>query len=426
MKIAKRLISLVLSLVIAASCFVMSASAEGVDVKNSVSVSGKLTPTNNTLSLDYVVTEGIDEVTGVQVEIEMPEGFAISEIAISSELAGKWEIKPNADNTKLLTMNTLAGVAEGDANNYSLDEIATLKDDKYNIATLYVTVPTTVVIGEYTAKVKVIDVTDGEVANTGDVQVDNKFTYCTHTNTSVRNKKTATCTKTGYTGDTYCNDCNELLKKGTATALAKHQYTKITSKNATLGANGYKLTECKVCGKDYSKTYYYYPKTVKLSTTTYTYNGKVKKPSVKVTGSNGKTISSSNYTVSYASGRKYPGKYKVTVKFKGNYSGTKYVYFQIKPKKVSLSSVKSTSKKKMTVKWSKQSKVSGYQVVYATNSKFTKSKKTVTVKGSSSKSKTIKSLKSKKTYYVKVRSYKTIDGKKVYGSYSKVKKVKVK
>ena len=248
---------------------------------------------------------------------------------------------------------------------------------------------------------------------------------CNHNSTKVVGKTSSTCTKTGYTGDLHCNDCGTVVK-GKTIAKAKHQNTKVTTKNATLSANGYKLTECKVCGKDYSKTTYYYPKTIKLSTTTYTYNGKVKKPSVKVTGSNGKTISSSNYTVSYASGRKNPGKYKVTIKFKDNYEGTKTLYFTIKPKKASLSSVKSTAKKKMTVKWSKQSKVTGYQITYATNSKFTKGKKNVTVKGASSKSKTIKSLKSKKTYYVKVRAYKTIDGKKVYGSYSKTKKVKVK
>ena len=70
---------------------------------------------------------------------------------------------------------------------------------------------------------------------------------------------------------------------------------------------------------------------VKLSSAKYTYNGKVKKPTVTVKNSKGKTISSKNYTVSYASGRKNVGKYKVTVKFKGNYSGTKTLYFTISP-----------------------------------------------------------------------------------------------
>ena len=80
----------------------------------------------------------------------------------------------------------------------------------------------------------------------------------------------------------------------------------------------------------------------------------------------------------------------------------------------------------MTLKWTKDSKASGYRIVYATNSKFTKGKKTVTVKSYKTYKKTIKSLKSKKTYYVKVQAYKTVSGKKYYGSYSTVKKVKIK
>ena len=174
-----------------------------------------------------------------------------------------------------------------------------------------------------------------------------------------------------------------------------------------------------------AKTTIYYPKTIKLSATTYTYNGKAQKPAVSVVGSNGKAISSSNYTVAVSKAVN-PGKYAVKITFKGNYTGTKTLYFTITPKKVSLSSVKSSAKKKATVKWSKQSGVTGYEILLATNSKFSKGKKVVTVKGASAKSKTVTKLSSKKTYYVKVRAYKTIDGKKVYGAYSKYKKVKVK
>ena len=231
------------------------------------------------------------------------------------------------------------------------------------------------------------------------------------------------CLRINYSYYDYCyDDVNFWLAPNTNHV---HSYKAASTTKATTSKNGKITKKCSVCGNTTSSTIYY-PKTIKLATTTYTYNGKVQKPAVTVIGSNGKTISSSNYTVSYESGRKNPGKYKVTITFKGNYSGTKNLYFTIKPKKASLSSVKSTAKKKMTVKWSKQSGVTGYEILYATNSKFTKGKKTVTVKGASSKSKTIKSLKSKKTYYVKVRAYKTIDGKKVYGSYSKTKKVKVK
>ena len=93
------------------------------------------------------------------------------------------------------------------------------------------------------------------------------------------------------------------------------------------------------------------------------------------------------------------------------------------PGKVNLKSVKA-GKKQITVKWGKKSG-DGYQIQYSTKKNF-KSKKTVTVKSSKKVSTTIKKLKSKKTYYVRVRSYKKINGKTYYGSWSKVKKVKVK
>ena len=160
---------------------------------------------------------------------------------------------------------------------------------------------------------------------------------------------------------------------------------------------------------------------VKLSTTTYTYNGKARKPTVTVYNSVGKKISSANYTVTYASGRKNCGRYKVTVKGKGKFTGTKTVYFKIKPKKASTPKLTSSAKKKLKVKWTKSAgKVTGYQIAYRVKGgKW----KYVTVK---SNSKTLAKLKSGKTYQVKVRAYKTIGGKKVYGSWSKVKSKKVK
>lgn len=91
-----------------------------------------------------------------------------------------------------------------------------------------------------------------------------------------------------------------------------------------------------------------------------------------------------------------------------------------KPKKTSVSKL-SSGHKKIKVSWKKVSGVSGYQIQYAQNNKFTKGKKTVTVKKSSTTSKTIKGLKSKKKYYFRVRTYKNINGKKVYSSWSKIK-----
>ena len=92
--------------------------------------------------------------------------------------------------------------------------------------------------------------------------------------------------------------------------------------------------------------------------------------------------------------------------------------------KASIKSVTSGSKK-LTLKWKKLKGISGYQIVTATNKKFTKNKKVTTVKSKKMTKATIKKLKRKKTYYVKMRGYITVNGTKYYGSYSKVKKIKI-
>ena len=77
----------------------------------------------------------------------------------------------------------------------------------------------------------------------------------------------------------------------------------------------------------------------------------------------------------------------------------------------------------MTVKYAKISGVKGYEITYAVNSKFTKGKKSSTT---TKKSKTFTKLKKGSTYYVRVRAYKVDSvGKKVYGKYSAVKKIKI-
>lgn len=93
-----------------------------------------------------------------------------------------------------------------------------------------------------------------------------------------------------------------------------------------------------------------------------------------------------------------------------------------KPK---LNSAKSTSKKKIKASWSKVGGASGYQVMWSTYKNFSKNYKTKSVKAKYS-SKTVTTAQSKKTYYVRVRAYKTINGKKVYSQWSNTKKVKTK
>ena len=99
--------------------------------------------------------------------------------------------------------------------------------------------------------------------------------------------------------------------------------------------------------------------------------------------------------------------------------------YQINPKGTTLSKLTGGGKK-VTVKWKKQTKqVSGYQIQYGTKKDFSNAKK-VTVSGAKTVKKVIKSLKAKKYYYVRIRTYKTVSGKKYYSSWSKYKKVKTK
>lgn len=95
-------------------------------------------------------------------------------------------------------------------------------------------------------------------------------------------------------------------------------------------------------------------------------------------------------------------------------------------KKATIKKVKSKKKKTALVQWKKIAGVSGYQIQLGRNKKFTKSKKTITVKKAKTTKKTIKKLKQKKKYYVRVRAYKKVSGKKYYGKWSKVKTVKIK
>ncbi len=96
-----------------------------------------------------------------------------------------------------------------------------------------------------------------------------------------------------------------------------------------------------------------------------------------------------------------------------------------KAKAPTIKKVSSPRSRKLTVKWKKVSSVTGYQVKWSQKKNFSGSK-TVTVKGSSKTTKTVTTSKRKKYYYAKVRAYKTVNGKKIYSSWSSAKKIKVK
>ena len=170
------------------------------------------------------------------------------------------------------------------------------------------------------------------------------------------------------------------------------------------------------------------PKSITLSNTRYIYNGKVQKPQVTVKNAKGEVIK--GYTVKYAGNCKNVGKYKVTLTFKGDYNGTKTKTFKIAPKSVTVKSLKA-AKKRFDVKWSKQTtQVTGYQVQYSTDKNFVKAVKNKKITKNSVVTKTVKNLKSKKVYYVRVRTYTTVkyngEQMNLHSDWSKVKKVTVK
>ncbi|MBR3737820.1 MAG: leucine-rich repeat protein, partial [Eubacterium sp.] len=158
---------------------------------------------------------------------------------------------------------------------------------------------------------------------------------------------------------------------------------------------------------------------------TKTFSGKEQSQSVTVK-LNGKTLKKgTDYTLSYKNNKKV-GTATVTVKGIGIFSGSVKKTFKINPKGTTVSKVSSPKSKQLKVSWKKQtSSTTGYQIQYSTSSKF-KSAKTVTIKKNKTTSVTIKKLKSKKKYYVRIRTYKTVDGKKYYSSWSSAKSVTTK
>lgn len=196
------------------------------------------------------------------------------------------------------------------------------------------------------------------------------------------------------------------------------------SNDIALCDDGGSYVFCEYCTGYYTNALYYYPVSMSLSKTNYTYNGKAKTPSVTVYDRLGNAIPSSEYTVKYKNNTK-PGYATAAVTMNGiNYKGSFTGTMLIKPKKMAVSSIKAGKSKSLTVKWSKDKTVSGYQIRYSTSKKFYKSK-TKTIKISKkNNSKTITKLKANKKYYVQLRSYKTSGGKNIYGEWSKVKTIK--
>ena len=315
----------------------------------------------------------------------------------------------------------------------------------------------------------------------------------------------ATCTTAGKTDGSHCSVCNTVIKAQTTITATGHKSSGwIVDKAASIGVKGSKHKECTVCKKvletaeipalsriSISKA------SVTLSTSTYAYDGKAKKPGVTVK-LNGKTLKNgTDYTVSYSNNTKV-GTAKVTITGKGNYTGSVSKTFKIKNnfkkatvsgistkaftgknitqsitvkyngktlkngtdytvsyssnKNIGTATVKITGKgsytgtitktfkinpakqeiQKLTAKskaffvdWAQKGSATGYEIQYATNSKFTSAKK-VTITNNKTDKTTISKLSGKKKYYVRVRSYTTVKGTKYYGAWSASKSVTTK
>lgn len=173
--------------------------------------------------------------------------------------------------------------------------------------------------------------------------------------------------------------------------------------------------------------------TVKKASYTIPYGTKFNlKNEVKAVGSLTFTSNNTNIVSVEKQGKKLvvkkPGKVKIkiTAGATADYKQTsRIVTIYAVPKKQTIKKV-STAKRKVKVNIKKDVKATGYQIVAAKNSRFSKGKKVLTKKGTRQVTYTITKLNSRKIYYVKARAYKTIGNKKYFGPWSKVKKIRIK
>ena len=158
-----------------------------------------------------------------------------------------------------------------------------------------------------------------------------------------------------------------------------------------------------------------------IKTKSFTGKSITQKPTIKF---NKKTLKNgTDYTISYSNNKKV-GLATIKITGKGNYTGTITKTFKINPAKQNIQ--KLTSKRKsFFIDWAQKGSATGYEIQYATNSKFSGAKK-VTVTNNKTDKKTISKLSGKKKYYVRVRSYTTVKGKKYYGAWSSTKSVTTK
>ncbi len=228
--------------------------------------------------------------------------------------------------------------------------------------------------------------------------------WCNHSSKTVKNAKSATYEKEGYTGDTYCANCGKVLSYGKTIERKKLAAPKMSGVDNV--KNGLKIKWKK--SKD-AKGYYVYRKQ----------DGNYKKIATVKKGT-----SYVDESVKNSTGKKYS--YKVCAFYGKATSNLTGAESQVRVANADISSLKSTSKKTMTVNWKKVSKCGGYQIQYSKDKNFQKNVTTKNIKKQSQSSLKISKLSSGKKYYVRVRSYKVVNDKKYYSAWSSTKNVKVK
>lgn len=302
-------------------------------------------------------------------------------------------------------------------------------DDRENSYSSSTTTSRTIKTTEPTSKTENISVTDS-VESTKDESTTKNNSIAESTEPAEDEFSTTTTTTTTTIP-------TSAVANATIVTSCPHANTNVVVLSvASATNNGVCQNVCASCGAVVSDKKTLAIKSVKLTSSALYYAGQdMPIPNVVVTDTNDKAIDSSNYSVkcvSRSNGSEVTsltgiGQYKLVVDFCNKYTGSKTLYFSVKPKPVKAVALKS-KKNSVNVNWQRDNQATGYQIVVATNRAFTKNKKTINVTGKSTKY-AMKKLKKGKTYFVKIRAYKTVlvDGKKakMYSSFSAKKSIKL-
>ena len=239
-------------------------------------------------------------------------------------------------------------------------------------------------------------------------------------------KASVTLSTSTYAYDGKAKTPSVTVKVGGKTLKKDTDYTVSYSNNIKVGSAKATITGKGNYTGSVSKTYSIkndFKKATVSGISTKAYTGKNITQSITVKY-NGKTLKNgTDYTVSY-SNNKNIGTATVKIAGKGSYTGTITKTFKINPAKQEIQKLTAKSKA-FFVDWAQKGSATGYEIQYATNSKFTSAKK-ITITNNKTDKTTISKLSGKKKYYVRVRSYTTVKGTKYYGAWSSVKNVTTK